>query len=102
MAQALADEDLGISRSYKVGEDYHYLRIRCVGLRFYVAGPNVPRKDTYSAMVVARRLQSSSSLDTSFMRNSEQRCRLLARLRLQRLQGQETSFLYLLQTFRVT
>ncbi|KAK3166970.1 hypothetical protein OEA41_010095 [Lepraria neglecta] len=62
----------------------------------------VPWKDLYSAMVVARQLQSSPSLDTGFMRNSVQRCRLLARLRLQRLQGQETSFLDLLQTFRVT
>lgn len=62
----------------------------------------IPWKDLQSAMIVARRLQNSPGLETGFMGNADQGCRQIARLRLQRFQGQEISFLDFLQTFRAT
>ena len=62
----------------------------------------IPWDYLFSAMTVARQLQWNPRPDTTFILKSGLACGRLVKLRSQRFQGLQTSFLDLLQIFRVT
>lgn len=58
--------------------------------------------EMFSALTVAQQLRSAPDLDTRILEDTCEKPRKLAILSVQRLQGQNTSFLEFLQTFRVS
>lgn len=58
--------------------------------------------DINYTMMVADHLQSTPTLNAGFIRVSQPNCREVSKFQFLRLQGQQTSFLDMLQTFRLT